>query len=280
MNPVKVMRGERIVAEPSETLDGHPVQLQANQRFLSRLNVGGSYTWSELRGNVEGENTGSGPITSTGWIFTYPEYQGFDRNNPDGYLSGDQRHKLRAWAALDVPLGAAGVINLSVLQRFDSGAPYSASTLIARPAVTNPGYHAPPTAVTYFFSDRGEFRWDDVTRTDFALNYRVPVFGAVELFFEGEVFNLFNEQAQIGGSTTIVTGRNTQTACGTEAAPVRCQNFNPFTETPVEGVHYARLTPASAARLGLSPATIFGNATNSTHFQIARTYQFSVGFRF
>jgi hypothetical protein len=40
------------------------------------------------------------------------------------------------------------------------------------------------------------------------------------------------------------------------------------------------LTPASAARLNLAPSTIFGNATNSTHYQLARTYQVSLGLRF
>jgi outer membrane receptor protein involved in Fe transport len=256
------------------------VQLQANQRVLNRLNLGASYTWSELTGNTEGENVGSGPITTGGWVFQYPEYQGFAQNAPMGFLGGDQTHKLRAWAGIDVPLGPAGVMNFSVLQRFDSGTPYSAVALLNRPAVTNPGYVAPPQAVTYYFSDRGEFRWDDVTRTDLAVNYRLPIMGRAELFVEGEVFNMFNEQAQISGSTTILTGRNSQTACGTEAAPVRCANFNPFTETPVEGVHWAKLTPESAARLRLAPSTIFGNATNSTHYQLARTYQVSLGLRF
>ena len=276
------LRSDRTLVTNTDLLDRtyRAVQMQANHRFMNRLNVGGSYTWSELRGNAEGENVGSGPITTGGWIFTYPEYQGFDRNSPEGYLPQDQRHKLRAWAGYDFTLGAAGVLNVSVLERYDSGTPYSAIGTLNRPAVANPGYVAPPQSVIYYFSERGEFRWDDVSRTDLALNYRVPVLGRAEIFVEGEVFNLFNEQAQIGGSTTIITGRNTQTACGTEAAPVRCQNFNPFTDTPVEGVHWAKLTPASAARLGLAANTIFGNATNSTQYQLARTYQVSLGVRF
>lgn len=277
------LRSDRTVVTNTDLLDRtyRAVQLQANQRFFSRLNVGGSYTWSKLRGNVEGENVGSGPIATGGWVFQYPEYQAFDANNPTGYLSADQRHKLRAWAGMDFSLGAAGTLNVSVLERYDSGAPYSAAGLLSRPSgVVNPGYVSAPLSVTYYFSERGEFRWDDVTRTDLALNYRVPVMGRAELFVEGEVFNLFNEQAQIGGSTTIITPRNTQTACGTEAAPVRCAAFNPFTDTPVEGVNWARLTPESAARLRLPASTIWGAATNSTHYQLARTYQVSVGVRF
>lgn len=242
------------------------VQISANARFFSRLNVGANYTYSELTGNAEGENTGSGPISEGGWVLEYPEFQGFAQNRPSGYLSGDQRHKLRAWAAMDFPLGPAGTLNVSVLERYDSGTPYSAAFsalvntdpneggLTTDPNAGDPGdftYVAPPTSVTYFVSDRGAFRWDDVTSTDVALNYRLPI-GPVQLFVEGEVINAFDEQAQIGGSTAV-------TATGTL--------FNPFTETPQEGTHYT----FDAA---------FGEPTSAASYQTPRTYRLSVGFRF
>jgi hypothetical protein len=258
------------------------VQMQASHRFFNRLGVGGSYTWSELRGNSEGENAGSGPITEGGWLFQYPEYQGFRANNPTGYLSGDQRHKLRAWAGMDIPVGRLGIFNVSVLQRFDSGTPYSAVGLLPRPTPTaNVAYNAPPQTVQYYFSDRGEFRWDDISRTDFALNYRLPI-SRLELFFEGEVYNLFNQQGQINGATTTYTPNNTTRACGN--GTVKCAAFNPFTDTPVEGVNFARLTPELKEQMianGINvTATPFGGATSSLHYQIARTYQFSFGLRF
>jgi len=243
------------------------LQVQASDRFFNRLQVGGSYTLSSLRGNIEGETAGSGPVTTGGWIYTYPEYQGFEQNAPVGYLAGDQRHKLRAWAGMDFPLGPAGTLNVSVLERFDSGAPYSMVATITRAADPAAGdmtgkYVAPPQTVSYYLSDRGEMRWDDVTRTDFSVNYRVPVFGA-ELFAEAEVFNLFDEQAQLGGDTTIVTSRQSAPLCG----GARCQSFNPFTTTPVEGVNWAK-------------GPNFGKASLSGHYQLPRTYQFSLGLRF
>ena len=259
------------------------IQLQANQRLFGRVDLGGSYTWSELQGNVTGESSGSGPGATGGWVLTYPEFTGFERNNPTGSLPGDQRHKLRVWAGIDVPLGPAGTINFSALQRFDSGLPYSAVGTIA--AAANPAagniqgvYLTPPTTVSYFFSDRGEFRWDDITRTDLAVNYRLPVWNT-QLFVEGEVLNLFNEQSQVGGATTVITARNSTRACGN--GTVRCSAFNPFTTTPVEGTHYAILTPQLAQQLGLAPTVAFGNPTGGAgSFQLARTYQVSVGFRF
>ncbi|MBV8520265.1 MAG: TonB-dependent receptor [Acidobacteria bacterium] len=249
------------------------IQLQASDRFLnSRLQVGGSYTYAKLRGNVEGETSDSGPVSTGGWTFTYPEYQGFTANAPVGYLDGDQRHKLRAWAGYDLPIGPAGTLNFSVLERYDSGRPYSAVSTI--PAVFDASagsvdYATPPTTVTYYFSKRGEFRWDDVTRTDFSVNYRLPVFHGSEFFVEAEVFNLFNEQAQIGGSTSIFTARNTTAACTNgSGAAVRCAAFNPFTDTPVEGVNWAK-------------SSTFGQATGlSSQYQLPRMYQFSLGLRF
>jgi outer membrane receptor protein involved in Fe transport len=248
------------------------VQLQASDRFFDRLQVGGSYTLSYLEGNIEGETAGSGPVTTGGWIFTYPEYQAFAQNAPVGYLNGDQRHKLRAWVGYDFPLGQFGVLNASVLQRFDSGQPYSAVATITRAADPAAGnvtglYVSPPQTVSYYIGERGQFRWDDVTRTDFALNYRLPILG-VELFGEAEVFNLFNEQAQIAGDTTIITSRQAATACNNGGTAVRCTAFNPFSTTPVEGVNYA-----------FGPN--FGKSTGlSSDFQLPRTYQFSLGLRF
>ncbi|HYC60491.1 MAG TPA: TonB-dependent receptor [Thermoanaerobaculia bacterium] len=264
------------------------VQLQANQRFFNRLQVGGSYTWSELRGNVEGETSGSGPVSTGGFVNQYPEYQGFEQNAPIGFLSGDQTHKLRAWAGVDVPLGPAGILNISALHRFDSGRPFSSAMLItpcgqaataalptncAKSTAGATNYVSPPTnnaGVIYFVGERGRFRWDDINRTDLAVNYRLPVFGA-EMFVEAEVLNAFNNQAQIAGQTGVISGRNGNLACvSPEGAAVRCQSFNPFSGTePIEGTHYA-FTPT------------FGQpvAGSSASYQLARTFQFSFGFRF
>jgi outer membrane receptor for ferrienterochelin and colicin len=254
------------------------VQLQASQRFFNRLQVGGSYTWSELRGNLEGETAGSGPVTTGGFVFQYPEYQGFAQNAPVGFLSGDQTHKLRAWAGMDFPLGPAGVLNVSVLERFDSGRPYSSILTITAAGDPAAGslagkYVTPPTTVSYYIGDRGRFRFDDITRTDLAVNYRLPLFGT-ELFIEAEVLNAFNEQAQLAAQTAMFTSRNTTAttanACkDASGAAMRCLAFNPFTTTPVEGTNYAYQptfgTPAPGDKLA---------------FQLARTFQFSFGFRF
>ncbi|MCA1791464.1 MAG: TonB-dependent receptor, partial [Thioalkalivibrio sp.] len=227
------------------------IQLQTGYRVSNRINLGANYTWSEAEGNTIGESAGGGPGADD--VLSYTEYNSFANNRPIGFLPNDQTHKLRAWASYDLPLGQFGAMNFSVLQRFDSGTPYSASTVInvANYVDCHPcGYETPDVTQTYFFSDRGEFRWDDLTATDLAINYGLPI-SRFEVFVQGELINAFNEQAVVAGS----------------AAVRLIQSFDPFTETPVEGVHWEKRAS-------------FGSPTSPNSYQLPRTYQFSAGIRF
>ncbi len=225
------------------------VTVQANYKILERLNAGGNYTWSKTRGNVFSENTGGGPTADT--PFLYREYKAFAQNNPVGYLASDQRHKVRAWLSYDQSLGRFGSLNASVLERFDSGLPYDASASVAvAPFVTNPGYLNPPRTATYYFSDRGAYRWDNQTQTDVALNWELPVTKA-NVFVQGELINAFDEHAQIAGDTSVRV----------------LTQFNPFTDKPVEGVDWVKLPT-------------FGTATTPAHYQVPITYRLSLGVRF
>ncbi len=246
------------------------VILQGGIRLFNRLDVAGNYTWSELRGNHGGETTGSGPIASTGANY-YPEFLGYAQNNPVGFLPADQTHKIRAWASYDLPT-PVGNFNISVLQRFDSGTSYSeigaidvTSTGDTECPVCRPNddlYVSIPSGALYYFSERGEYRWDDLTATDLAVNYSLPL-GRMELFVQGELLNVFDESAQIGGNTTVLTARDTATL----------QPFDPYTTTPIEGVHYRRGANFGRGTTGTTQAT-------QGHFQLARTYRGSVGIRF
>ena len=93
-----------------------------------------------------------------------------------------------------------GNLTLTALESYDSGRAYDANqTIDVRPYVTNPGYAIPPTRTTYYFSSRGAFRTDNVTRTDLAVNLSVKLFKYVELFVRPELLNAFNEKAFTGG---------------------------------------------------------------------------------
>ncbi|MGE0453117.1 MAG: TonB-dependent receptor [Vicinamibacteria bacterium] len=235
---------------------------QVQYRFFEALTLGGNYTLSQSYGNVNNENSGSGPIQDD--YLAYVEYKDYSWNSPTGDLSIDQRHKLRLWASYDLKLGKAGRASIGVLESINSGQPYSAdATIDTRPYVTNPGYLTPDSTTTYYFGGRGGFKTDAISYTDLSLNYYLPV-GITkksELFARVIVDNLFNQSAQdSSGNETVYTAGNQN--------PARTmQSFNPFTTEPVEGVHYE-----------LGPD--FGRPLAASDYQTPRTFQFAVGFRF
>ena len=122
------------------------------------------------------------------------------------------------------------------------------------------GYAGNPGNVDYFFSDRGSFRTDTVTRTDLALNYSFFINiggGQLELFLQPEVLNVFNESAVVDVNTSVQTSVNSGSM----------ESFNPFTTEPVEGVNWQK-------------GTNFGTPTGDDDYQQPRTFRFSVGLRF
>ena len=239
------------------------VSVQANYRLTDRFNVGGNYTWSEQKGNDTGETAGGGPGAST--PNSYREYKAFAQNNPEGFLLNDQEHKARIWVSYDQPLGALGNLNFSLLERFDSGTPYSATANVnTRNFVTNPGYARPPRDQTYYFSERGEYRYEDATATDLAINWELPI-KKVNVFLQGELINAFDEQAVIAGANTSV---------------VVTRAFDPFTVTPVECAPGTPTATCSANGQHFRKSTAFGNPTSSLSYQLPLTYRFSAGIRF
>jgi outer membrane receptor protein involved in Fe transport len=260
------------------------LDVQGAYRPWQRVNIGASYTYSKLKGNVIAETGGSGPITETASF--YPEYKSFTQNNPIGYLTQDSRHRLRAWGSYDLPT-RIGTFNFSMLQRFDSGTPYSVVGLIddrQRAACltcpANPGYVTPPTSVNYYFSGRGALRFQDITATDLAINYELHL-SRVTLYVHPEMLNLFNNQALIGGDTTVLTARNSSCHQGAAVAGVppasgpRCAVFDPFSQTPVLGVNYQL-----ASTFGKPRAPSVGPAGGGGDYQLPRTYRIGFGVRF
>ena len=238
------------------------IMARFDYRIGSRWNIGANYTWSEAWGNFDGETFDSGPVP--GSFFEYTEYKEASWNVPDGLLGIDQTHKFRAWVVWEAIAASHHNLSLSMLQNFFSGTPYSAIGRIdTTPYVGDPGdlgYANRPAAPNYFFSDRGAFRTENVTRTDLAVNYSFFLNiggGQLELFIQPEVINVFNEQAVEAPNTTVFTARNDGSL----------STFNPFTETPVEGVHW---------RKGPS----WGEAQSEGSYQQPRTFRFSLGLRF
>jgi outer membrane receptor protein involved in Fe transport len=254
------------------------VTTQGTYRFGTRTDVGVTYTLSRAWGNVEGENVGSGPVTTT--AFSYPEYKQASWNYPEGDLSIDQRHRARLWINYGVP-GIDG-LTVSALQTLTSGVPYGASGPVAtQPYVANPGYLTPPSntggnAVTYFFTARDAFRAEGERRTDLAVNYafKIPAARDAQLFAQLQVVNLFNQFQLCGcGGTVFQNGGNVtqtridQSVLTASTTASQFTPFNPFATAPIQGTNWA-----------LGPN--FGTALNRFAYTTPREMRVSFGVRF
>jgi hypothetical protein len=253
------------------------MNLQGSYRFGPRLHLNGVYTLSRTWGNFDGETVNNGPITAgtvsagsattgrTGWG-VYPEYHLPEWNRPVGDLATDQRHRARMWAVWQLPVSErAGTVSVSVLEQINTGSPYfAAGPVNPTTYVTNTfGYQTPPTQAAYFFTTRDAFRTDTVARTDLAVNYSYRLRGLsnTELFFQTQLWNLFNQDAIADVNNIDVT---TRTRAGGATSLVA---FNPFVDTPQQDVHW---------QLGPN----FGLARNKNAYQLPRQIRFSMGIRF
>jgi len=252
--------------------------LQAAYQPFSRTSFGMNYTYSTLKGNVLGETTGSGPIAEN--QLSYPEYRGYAQYAPVGYLPADQRHRLNAWVSYDQPIAFGSSLNLSLLERYASGSAYSAIGQLSTAAFTPNlpagfSYNGPPSTVSYFFGGRGIYRWDDVSSTDLAATFSIPVH-MLTFFAQGKVINAFNNQAQTNGNTTVRI----------------LKGFNPFTDTPIECPQGAPSAQCTSMGANFQKGSNFGHPRQPTtsaganllapngDFQLPRTYLFSLGARF
>jgi hypothetical protein len=267
------------------------VTVSGTYNVNGRTQFGGNYTLSRLWGNFEGENVASGPVPAD--VLQYPEYRQLAWYAPEGDLAQDQRHRATLWLSYGIPRVEG--LSVSVVQQVASGAPYgaggggganpqgqigfSASAVVdARTYVTNPGYATPQGAASenYYYTARDAFRTESLRRTDIAVNYTLPLdLGARQLtpFLQIQVINLFNNQdlCACGGDVFTNSGGVALNRIGSGVlAPVGTSplaRFNPFTETPVQGVNW-------------NYNTNFGTPLNRFAFTTPRMFRMSFGVRF
>jgi hypothetical protein len=240
------------------------LNVSGSWRPTDRLMIGGAYTLSRTWGSIDGETSAGGPTTATARF--YPEYREGRWNYPVGDLSLDQRHKVRIHAVYSRPVTSDGDLTIGVLQSFNSGTPYDArgNITIVPYVPAGLGYRSAPASVVYYFTPRNGFRADASSSTDVAatFGYRMPGTNNLELFFKADVVNLFGQSAVVNpffiNTAAVLTNVSNP---GTYAA------FNPFTETPVRGVHW-----------DLGPT--FGDPQSRFAYQVPRTFRMSMGVRF
>jgi hypothetical protein len=243
---------------------------QFRYQVNDKIDIGGNWTFSKTEGNYNAENQGSGPLA--GGLGNYPEYFRTSWNSPDGPLSIDQRHRVNVYGVWKIFENPRHALSATLLQGYFSGHPYEAvGTIRTGTFVTNPGYLTPPTRVNYYFSDRGAFTTPSVTKTDISLNYDFRV-SNLDFFIKPEVLNVFDQEKVDTTDvryfdTTVFTADNSPAGHCPGAPGGNCATFNPFTETPVEGVHWAK-------------GPNFGKPINKLGYQQPRLYRIGLGIRF
>ena len=226
--------------------------------------IGVDYTYSKLRGNDDGETAQGGPVANSDPSIFYSEFLQYANFSPVGWLQGDERHRLRAWADYDIVAG----LSASVLWSFDSGQPYSAAGAInVRNFAANPGYNAIPNG-QYYFSKRGQFRTDAISSTNLALRYTRHFF-----FAQADLLNVFNRS---GVADPLRIGTTVSTA----ATSSTFATFNPFTTKPIQCPAGATAATCTAMGANYQLASNFGQPLSELAYQTPRTVRVSVGLRF
>jgi outer membrane receptor for ferrienterochelin and colicin len=251
--------------------DGVNLQAQYN---LDRWTFGGIYTWSHSYGNFDGETAGSGPVSGTNPYAYYPEYRQQSWNSPTRDLSIDQRHRARLWASWDAIANRHNRLSIGVLERYESGSPYSATGAVRSYLyVTNPGYITRPSSVGYYFSKPAQFTSPNITNTDLSFNYSFVFTGlgaSFEIYVIPQITNVFNEKNAVTVDATVYDA-TTQSYLA---------NFNPFTTKPVECPQGTAGAACTAMGANWQKGPNFGKPTTTTAYQTPRTFSIAVGFRF
>jgi hypothetical protein len=240
----------------------------------ARYDFGAHYTWSKLRGNDDGESGTNGAVANTDPALFYPEYFAYNHAAPIGYLQGDQRHRLRAWAGYRLPV-RTGSLEATLMESYDSGLPYSVAGAINLTryagAPANLGYATVPNGL-YYFSGRGELRTESIRATDLALRYSVRI-TAVEVFAQADLLNAFNNAA-------LFDPQRLGTTVSTAATSTALLPFDPAKQTPIECPKGAAAAVCTAMGANYQLASNFGQALNNVAYQTPRTFRMSFGVRF
>lgn len=225
---------------------------------------GASYTLSRLWGNLDGENVASGPIP--GSVEMYPEYAEKSWNLPEGDLSADQRHRARLWATYLLPWGRSIMdTSIGAVQVIQSGTPYGAvGAAVVIPFVADYGYVFPPIDSTYYFTARDAFRTASSSWTDLSVTINRRLGNGPSLFAQFFIANLFNQSAAFRTTNSEID--QTVVTAFDQTDPT-IELFDPFTETPVEGVHWKK-------------GPKFGQPVARGAYTAPRRFEFSVGVKF
>jgi outer membrane receptor for ferrienterochelin and colicin len=193
-----------------------------SQYNVNQWSILGNITWSQLRGNYEGEGTSS-PARGEG-IHNFDVQNGVTLFNnkdtaPDGYLTGHVPIRMR-WTGTRTYNTELGKTSLGLVYRFDSGQHYSDTRTISVARLGGPtlsGQIGTPIT-TYENQTRGAGVYNAQSYLDLAVTHDFPLFKvgstAVTAFGKLNIGNVLNHQqlvlfSTLNGAATGVYGTPT-----------------------------------------------------------------------
>jgi len=176
--------------------------------WMENLSVGFNATISDLQGNHEGEGSSNAAV-SNGIIGDFEaEWNalGYNINNqlaPMGALNGDVPLVANAWLGYGLDFGRFGMLDTSLLFQYADGETYSDVGIFTTPNDIR-ALNGSRTTSIYHMGERGTSRYAATRTYDLGLRYNVPIFKKVQLFVEGNVYNLMNSRHVLRWNTTWV----------------------------------------------------------------------------
>ncbi|MEO1367428.1 MAG: hypothetical protein AAFX50_09640, partial [Acidobacteriota bacterium] len=173
-----------VVNLPSAERSYRGLQLLVQRRFDRGWQLLGSYTWSETEGNL---------FQSTG-LSSFADFtEVIDTNsvNRFGFAPYDRTHQLKLFANYRRSLGRVDAYAGTVV-RFEDGTPFEAQ--------------AEDLGGVRFLDARGSRRLEDFFQWDLSFGLEVPLARDMRLTGKFEIFNVTDEQAQIGVETSTDLG--------------------------------------------------------------------------
>ncbi|MBD3869462.1 MAG: TonB-dependent receptor [Acidobacteria bacterium] len=137
-----------------------------------RWNIGGNYTYSQTRGNYEGE--GRNTPSSGSRIGDYERSYPFEAAVPYGFLDEDLTHRFISWGNYRFDFDKAGGLNLGAIFKYQSGDVWSRTASV--PLNNDPDYISDIGNYTHYFDGRGNNRFNGSWRLDFSARYTFPIF--------------------------------------------------------------------------------------------------------
>jgi hypothetical protein len=257
----------RVWANNSEAVRTYKGLELESQYNVNEWSILGNITWSQLKGNYEGEGTSS-PARGEG-LHNFDVQNGvvnYDRNwtTPEGYLTGHVPIRSRITGSRTFN-NAYGKTSVGLVYRFDSGQHFSNTRTISRARLggyiggipangTNIDPQFGASGTQYMDQARGAGVYNAASYLDLAVTHDFPLFKvgskSVTAFGKFNIGNVWNHQQQVTFSTLYGAA------------------------TGVYG------TPTGGVDSPWVRSSTYGQATNYLNYGTARTVTISAGFRF